>query len=53
VQYAWEDVYYQPPLHADLQAALEATGRLAWFREEMDARMARRVSPPRCKEMPR
>lgn len=38
VQYAWEDVYYLPPLHADLHAALEAQGRLAWFREEMDAR---------------
>ena len=38
IQYAWEDVFYLPPLHADLQAALEATGRVAWFREEMDAR---------------
>ena len=38
VQYAWEDVYYLPPLHADLHAALEAAGRLSWFREEMDLR---------------
>jgi ribonuclease D len=31
-------VYYLPPLHADLHAALEAAGRVAWFREEMDYR---------------
>jgi ribonuclease D len=38
IRYAWEDVYYLPPLHADLHAALVARGRLDWFREEMDAR---------------
>jgi len=38
VRYAWEDVYYLPPLHADLLAALESAGRLAWFRDEMDTR---------------
>jgi ribonuclease D len=37
-RYAWEDVHYLGPLHADLLADLEATGRLAWFREEMDLR---------------
>lgn len=38
VRYAAEDVYYLPPLHEDLSGALEATGRAAWFREEMDRR---------------
>jgi ribonuclease D len=38
VRYAWEDVYYLPALHDDLRAELERRGRLAWFREEMDAR---------------
>lgn len=38
VKYAWEDVHYLPPLHAQLAAELEATGRMAWFRDEMDRR---------------
>ncbi|MEZ5560207.1 MAG: ribonuclease D [Pseudomonadales bacterium] len=38
LRYAWEDVYYLPPLHQKLKARLEATGRAAWFREEMDRR---------------
>jgi ribonuclease D len=38
VQYAAEDVYYLPALYENLDAALEATGRGAWFREEMDRR---------------
>lgn len=38
IRYAWEDVYYLPPLHALLHEALVETGRLAWFREEMDLR---------------
>jgi ribonuclease D len=38
VKYAWEDVYYLPPLHENLTAELEATGRTAWFRDEMDRR---------------
>jgi ribonuclease D len=37
-RYAWEDVHYLGPLHANLHAELEAKGRLAWFREEMDLR---------------
>lgn len=37
-RYAWEDVYYLPPLHDDLHAALVQAGRLDWFREEMDIR---------------
>jgi len=36
--YAWEDVYYLTPLYENLLEALNARGRLAWFREEMDAR---------------
>lgn len=38
IQYAWEDVHYLPALHASLAADLAATGRQAWFREEMDQR---------------
>ena len=38
VRYAWEDVYYLPPLFADLHSELETKGRLSWFREEMDLR---------------
>jgi ribonuclease D len=38
VQYAAEDVYFLPDLHGTLHAELERTGRLAWFREEMDQR---------------
>ena len=38
IRYAWEDVYYLPPLHEILHEALVSTGRLAWFREEMDLR---------------
>ncbi|MFW6094677.1 MAG: ribonuclease D [Pseudomonadota bacterium] len=38
VRYACEDVYYLPHLHEVLHQALEAAGRLAWFREEMDLR---------------
>jgi len=38
VQYAWEDVYYLPPLHEQLAAQLEAAGRMAWFRDEMNRR---------------
>lgn len=38
VRYACEDVYFLPRLHEMLHEALEATGRLGWFREEMDRR---------------
>ncbi|MEQ8486775.1 MAG: ribonuclease D [Pseudomonadales bacterium] len=38
VKYAAEDVYYLPPLYEALHAELVRTGRLAWFREEMDER---------------
>jgi ribonuclease D len=37
-RYAWEDVHYLGPLYMSLHAELEAKGRLAWFREEMDLR---------------
>ncbi len=38
VRYAWEDVYYLPPLHETLRDSLVQAGRLAWFREEMSLR---------------
>jgi ribonuclease D len=38
LRYACEDVYYLGPLYESLRAALEQTGRLDWFREEMDLR---------------
>ena len=38
IRYACEDVYYLPPLYESLRESLERTGRLAWFREEMDQR---------------
>lgn len=38
IRYACEDVYFLLPLYEHLTAALEETGRLAWFREEMDLR---------------
>ncbi len=38
IRYACEDVYYLPPLQEALADALERSGRLSWFREEMDLR---------------
>jgi ribonuclease D len=38
VQYAAEDVYFLAALYESLDAALQAAGRGAWFREEMDRR---------------
>ena len=38
VRYAWEDVFYLPPLHEVLHRELQSQGRLSWFREEMDLR---------------
>jgi ribonuclease D len=38
IRYAWEDVYYLPPLYEVLRRELEARDRLVWFREEMDLR---------------
>ncbi len=38
LRYAREDVLYLPPLHAVLHDALLESGRLAWFRDEMDRR---------------
>lgn len=38
LRYACEDVYYLGPLYESLRNALEQTGRMAWFREEMDLR---------------
>jgi ribonuclease D len=46
VQYAWEDVYFLPPLHDSLSRQLESTGRLAWFRDEMDRRGRFQLNDP-------
>ncbi|MFU8816443.1 MAG: ribonuclease D [Pseudomonadales bacterium] len=46
VKYAWEDVFYLPPLHQQLAAQLEAAGRMAWFRDEMDRRGRFQLNDP-------
>jgi ribonuclease D len=46
VQYAWEDVHFLPPLYEALSSQLQAAGRMAWFRDEMDRRGRFQLNDP-------